>query len=303
MQSFPSLSEVAETVPLHALPFEIRYDDLTQHGHIKQVALPLVLGRVCFGELWTRHPLFETRKQGIAPILSRLVLEADAVAVSFSAPLEGRGRIEVAHETAADGAVSALMMNAYGEIWGMPSRRGGALRSAERQPIRVGRAFGEHVLTKPYGAPSERKVLSFDVPGQPSVPNARYRRVRALETASLPAHAEALDPSFRVDLAPITFGLTHTDVNQHVNSLVYARVFEEAALRRCAEHGHNQGLLAQRLELNYRKPCFAGESMQCVLQSYLYEGQPGAIGYLAPAGTPAERAHCSFRLQFRTISR
>jgi hypothetical protein len=38
-----------------------------------------------------------------------------------------------------------------------------------------------------------------------------------------------------------------------------------------------------------------------MLQSYLLEGTFGAIGYVAPAGTPLAKAHCSFQLQFRRL--
>src|SRR5205823_12900006 len=43
--------------------------------------------------------------------------------------------------------------------------------------------------------------------------------------------ARALDEVAPDDFAE-TFGLVHTDSNHHVNSLVYIRLFEEAALRR-----------------------------------------------------------------------
>ena len=299
-QSLPSSPPEASSSSARAR-FDLRYDDLTQHGHVKQAILPMVLGRVCFDKLWANHPLYETRKQGIVPILSRLVLESEAIAVSFTAPLEGAGRIEVAHERDAAGHVSALFLNGFAEIWGMSSRRNAAHGGKPKQLVRVGRAFGEHVLTRPFGDPSERKVLAFDVFGQPAVPSAQHQRERVDQTASLPPGAQPLDLDFRPDEAVWTFGLAHTDLNQHVNSLVYARLFEEAALRRCALHSRNRGLLARRLELTYRKPCFAGENLVCMVQSYVLEGEVGAIGYLAPAGTPPQSANCSFRLQFRSL--
>src|ERR1700759_3560591 len=121
-QSSPAIPPAAESGA--RVRFDLRYDDLTQHAQLKLTTLPNVLGRACFDQLWTRHPLFETRKQGIVPILSRLVLESEPIAVSLSAPLEGRGRLEIAHERdASDGAVSALFLNPYGELWANPSRR------------------------------------------------------------------------------------------------------------------------------------------------------------------------------------
>ncbi|MET0390801.1 MAG: hypothetical protein ABW321_32810, partial [Polyangiales bacterium] len=264
--------------------FSIRYDDLTQHAHVKLATLQLALGRACFDDLWAKHPLFETRKQGIAPILSRLVLEGEPVAVSYGAPLEAQGRIDLAHEPDATGGVSALIMNASAEIWALPSRRDPAVDPSTRQPVRIGRAYGEHVMTKPYGPPSERKVLAFDVPGQPPVPSSVHHRIRVVENASLPEGAEALDTAPSPDDAPWTFGLFHTDLNQHVNSLVYARMFEEAALRRIAKHRLDHKLIAKRISLCYRKPSFAGESLVCTLQSFVLdnagERTVGAVGYL-----------------------
>jgi hypothetical protein len=291
-------------VPFHSSHFALRYDDLTQHGHLKQSALQLVLGQICFGVLWVRHPLYDTRLKGIVPIMSRLLLEAEAMPVSFAAPVEGRGRLELAHERAADGNVSALFMNSYGEVWGPRSSRqpdGSRARSKTepREHALIGRAFGEHVFTKPFAKPGQRKVLAFDVPGQPSIPSVLHRRVSLRDTTALPEEAEWLDAEFTPDDSAIVFGLTHTDANQHVNSLVYGRVFEEAVLRRLSKHGHNSGLLGRRIELNYRKPSFAGDRMMCMLRCYVWHGELGATGYLAPEGEPIERAHCSFDLRMR----
>lgn len=297
-------SRVSATRATHAAraDFHIRYDDLTQHGHVKQVTLPMVLGRVCMEKIWAKHPLFETRKQGIVPILSRLVVESEPVAVSFSSPLEGRGKIELAHESGSDGGVSALFLNSSADIWAIPSRRDPAVDPMNRAHVRIGRAFGEHVLTRPFGPAHERKVLSFSVNGQPELPEATHRRVRVDANLQLPEGATALDSAFEPDAAPWTFGLIHTDLNQHVNSLVYARMFEEAALRRAALHGHNQGLIAHKLSLCYRKPCFAGQSIGCRLRGYLLNGAFGAVGYLAPPDAPPSRANCSFHLLFRNYA-
>jgi hypothetical protein len=279
--------------------FSIRYDDLTQHAQIKLVTMQLALGRVCMEKLWSKHPLFETRRQGIAAILSRMQLESEPVAVSFGSPLEARGFIEIAHERDRSGEVSALFMNATAEIWGLPSRRDPAIDPSTRQLVRIGRAFGEHVLTKPYGPPSERKVLRFDVAGQASIPPAEHSRVRVAQNLQLPAAASALESEFSPDEVDWVFGLTHTDLNQHVNSLVYARLFEDAALRRASRLGRGGDWIADKISLCYRKPSFAGERMICMLRAYEEGEHLGAVGYLGPAGTPLDKAHCSVHLRFR----
>ena len=316
---FPSLSAAAPQDFARAA-IDLRYDDLTQEGQIKLSSLHLALGRVAFGELWTRHPLFHTRRRGIVPILTRLVLESDPVPVSFGAPVEGRGKLELAHEPAADGGASALFMNSYGELWARSSRRakwreartsehhdgreartsaGTHLRDAEPpELVRIGRAFGEHVFTRPFDPPHARRVVAFDVPGQPSVPPAQHRRTSAREALALPPGAEAIDADFLADEAPWVFGLAHTDPNQHVNSLVYARLFEDAALRRLSRRGQHCARIGRHIDLSYRKPSFAGDRMYCHLRTYTLNHQPAAIGFLSDSATPSDRVFCTFRLSF-----
>jgi hypothetical protein len=59
------------------------------------------------------------------------------------------------------------------------------------------------------------------------------------------------------------FRAMHTDSNQHVNSLVYPRLFEEAIHRALLARGlaaDSSKLLARSVELRYRKPFFLCES-------------------------------------------
>jgi acyl-CoA thioesterase FadM len=76
------------------------------------------------------------------------------------------------------------------------------------------------------------------------------------------------------------FGLVHTDSNMHVNSLVYLRVFEEAALRRFATLGRGASLLGRTLDIAYRKPCFAGQTMRVVQQAFEEQGRLGVAAVL-----------------------
>ena len=163
--------------------------------------------------------------------------------------------------------------------------------------------FAEHTFTKPFAAAGERKVLSFDIPGQPAIPEALHTR-KLLPALLAPEPGDTLlDAGFAPDVAPWVFGMVHTDHNQHVNSLVYATLFENSALRRLSEHGLDTRLHAAAIEIVYRKPCFAGERIVCNIRAFTRDGQPGAVGYVAPAGAPPEKAHCALRLSFRTASR
>jgi len=72
----------------------------------------------------------------------------------------------------------------------------------------------------------------------------------------------------------------HTDSNMHINSLVYLRMFEEAALRRFRALGQGSALLGRSLDIAYRKPCFAGQTMRVVQQAFEHEGRLGIAAVL-----------------------
>jgi acyl-CoA thioesterase FadM len=109
-----------------------------------------------------------------------------------------------------------------------------------------------------------------------------------------------------VDPTPIAFGLAHTDSNQHVNSLVYPRLFEDAALRRFAALGKGKpAVLSRHVEAAFRKPCFAGETYAVALQAFTLDGKLGAVGSFVStddarsAETLARaRPHCFVRMVF-----
>ncbi len=79
----------------------------------------------------------------------------------------------------------------------------------------------------------------------------------------------------------------HTDSNMHVNSLVYLRVFEEAALRRFSALGKGAVVLGRTLDIAYRKPCFAGQTMRVVQQAFEHEGRLGIAAVLVEDGEAA----------------
>jgi hypothetical protein len=121
----------------------------------------------------------------------------------------------------------------------------------------------------------------------------------------LPEGAVPLD-DLRVDPTPIAFGLAHTDSNQHVNSLQYPRLFEDAAMRRFAELGRlKPPVLSRWVEAAFRKPCFAGERYAVALRAFTLDGQIGAVGSFIPdadARSPellaGARPNCFVRMLF-----
>jgi hypothetical protein len=277
--------------------FDTRYEDLTQNGHVKLTALPTALGRACFAELWPQHPLAGLAREGVRPILSRLAIEIEPVSSKLLASLEGRGVLRLAHERDADDEVRAIYLNAEASVWAT-ARRSSLDESGQPKQVRVGRVFGDHVFTRPSADRASRKVLAFDVPGYPALPTQRYKRPKFDQTVKLKASARALEPEFTADIAPWVFGLTHTDGNQHVNSLVYIRLFEDAALRRLSMLGRNASVLARSVEINYRKPCFAGEQLSCMMQAFSTRDGDAVVGYIAEPGASLDRARCAVRMQF-----
>ena len=71
---------------------------------------------------------------------------------------------------------------------------------------------------------------------------------------------------------------------------------EGELLRRLAAHGQSTVLLARRLEIAYRKPCFAGERVRFHLQAYVDGDRAGAIVVLLPDGQGEARPYCFLHL-------
>lgn len=274
--------------------FDTRYEDLTQDGHAKLTALPAALGRACFAELWPRHPLAQVHQQGVRAILSRLEIEVEPAGARLLGAFEGRGHLRLAHERDADDQVRAIFLNAEASVWATARKS----RDGEPKQVRIGRVFGDHVFTRPHADPASRKVLAFDVPGYPALPSLRYARPNLDDTVRVSAKARELETDFTPDIAPWAFGLTHTDGNRHVNSLVYIRLFEDAALRRLAMLGRSTSVLARKVEIIYRKPCFAGDQLTCMLRAYATREGDVVVGYIAEPGELITRARCAVRMHF-----
>jgi hypothetical protein len=213
--------------------------------------------------------------------------------------VEAHGALQLAHERDEAEQVTGLFVNMFAEVMAPLGRSFGEQRPGAGRLVCVGRVFSEHTFTKPFAPAGQRKVLAIETPGQPYLPETRYSRRQLPELLRVPSESQVLDASLTKDVAPWSFGLTHTDNNQHVNSLVYARLFEDAALRRFSEHGESTLLLAEAIEIVYRKPCFAGETLTCMLQTFKVGETLQAVGYLGAAGVAPERAHCAIRMRFR----
>jgi acyl-CoA thioesterase FadM len=256
----------------------LRYEDVAEDGRLLLQSMSPALGECVWKRLLLSAPSsLALRAQGIVPVLSRIVLEGGVGPHGINDPLTVDGRYELAHAALADGSVDRLFVNMWAEARAPIGRTHGPPPDSAGTVVRAGRVFGEHVLTRLFAAPEDRKVRRIDAEGLPALPPARYDWRLPKATMDLPLGAVALD-ELSPEPTPIAFGLMHTDSNQHVNSLVYPRLFEEAALRRFGALGRGTRLLARVAECSYRKPSFAGERVRIVLSTFTLGDRVGAVG-------------------------
>lgn len=300
--------------PTPALPEEqktqatllLRYEDISQEGRVKLLALPHALGASVWRNLFAPSPAYKAAvRSGVLPILSRFVLEGGEDSVSIHRPLEIEACYQLAHTRDEKGEVNRLILNFWATLTGRVGHTNFSPIEREGEATRVGRVFAEHVFTRPFASAEERKVTRFEFEGVEPVPPARHVWQPPEAVLSLPEGVKMLDEALVADEAPVVFGLCHTDSNQHVNSLVYPRLFEEAALKRFAAHGRSTAVLARQLEISYRKPCFAGEKARIWLKTFESGEGLGVVGAFLPEGeSPAAdpgariRAYCYLRMWF-----
>jgi acyl-CoA thioesterase FadM len=301
---FPALTEVPAEQRAQGSVY-VRYEDIAQDGSLKVGGMLPGVGLVAMGKLWFKTKLSQdSRPHGIVPILTRLVLQSTGGPMAVRTPFEAQGAYELAHARDEGGAVVRILLHAQAELYAPVGRTHPPQPANFVERVHVGRVYTEHVFTRPFGPAAERKVVALPTPEGPVVPGASTPLRDALATLALPAGGRWLEPAFVLDAAPLAFGLTHTDSNQHVNSLVYPQLFEDAALRRALELGRKlDTLLVDHIDVSFRKPCFAGQRMYIWMRVFELDGKLGAVGYLGEADSKAARAHCLCALTFRDEQR
>jgi len=279
---YPNLPELPSEQCASA-KLELRYEDVAQDGRAILSALPHAIGEVVWrNRLATHESTRAAMKTGIIPILTRFVIDAGEDPIPVTRPVSASGGFELSHDVDESGEVERIFLDIHVDVRGQRGRTHMPHGEGDGAEVSVGRVFAEHIFTRPWGAPEQRKVKRLEVEGYPQVP-PRRRKFRPLhEAAALPPGATLLDKEPVLDPTPIVFGLMHTDSNQHVNSLVYLQLFEEALVRRHA----GKGVLARWVEIGYRKPCFAGDRVRVRLQSFTRDGEVGAIGAFVPESDP-----------------
>jgi hypothetical protein len=279
-------------------PVALRFEDVTQDGRVVLEALPSALGPT----IWRLHKDDPSARacfaHGILPILTAFSLEATPGPFSPHHPVLARATCRMARTDA-----GRFVLDMWAELFAPVAQTYGAPSQEVPQEALVGRVYAEHVLTRPFAPPGQRRVTSLDFEGAPRISETRPRLAFVEALTSLPEGARALDPAAYVDAVPLVFGVVHTDSNRHVNSLAYLRAFEEAALRRLVALGENAVRLGRRLDIAYRKPCFAGQVLRTALQAFEHGDRLSVLGMLIDEQDSSEapwsaRARTVARIEF-----
>jgi hypothetical protein len=270
----------------------LRYEDLAQDGRLMPIAIPPGLTGLWHDVLVDHPGNRNTRSQGVLPLLTRLTLTSLDQPIRVDLPIESRAGFELAahHEGA---QVARLFMNIWCEL------RGAAGRIGAREPgplAPAGRLFAEHTFTRPFAPPGQRRVTRLAAEGYPEIPTARHA-YQAPTTAGEPPEGASWIEALTADPAEVAFTLDQTDSNQHVNSLVYIRMFLEAAQRRLAAGGHPLKLRSRSVDIAYRKPCFIGDRVRAHVRLFEHAGTLGAAGFIAAPGDD-DKPRCYVRVLF-----
>lgn len=282
-------------------PVYMRYEDVAQDGSLKVGGMPHAIGLVCLGKLWFKTQLSnQTRPHGIVPIMTRLAMQSLHHPISVRNPVEADGSYQLAHTKDARGNVERILLNAHVDLFAPIGRTHPPQPANAGEEVLVGRAFAEHVFTRPQNPVGERKVVALPTADGPLVPGPTLSFREAIATLTPPESTHWIEHELLLDATPLTFGLTHTDANHHVNTLVYPQLFEDAGLRRLMDLGYDtRTLLVDYIDIAFRKPCFAGQRMFVWLRAFDRLGKLGVVAYLGPEGCEPARAHCMCALTFR----
>lgn len=278
----------------------MRFEDITQDGMLKVGGMPHAIGMVCFRQLYAPSALNQaTRQQGVVPILSNLVMEVADGPVGVGTDFTVDGRYQLGRTVNQDGEVDRLTLHMFADIHGARGMTHGPGASTSGAQLLAGRVRAEHVFTRPWGPREQRRVTQLEVDGAPFVPEDIAPLANAVDVLTPPEPVPWVHDEPRADGVTLCFGQSHTDSNQHVNSLVYPQLFEDAVLRALSDVGEDCGpLLVRHMMLGFRKPCFAGQRMTIALRLFKTADRWGAVAWLGEPGVEPARAHCMCRLRF-----
>ncbi|MEO8878034.1 MAG: acyl-CoA thioesterase [Polyangiaceae bacterium] len=246
----------------------LRYEDVVQDGRMMLQTLPVALGVIWRAISLPTEARRAMRKQGILPIMTRYLIESGPGPFAVENPLEVQGDFKLAHSVDRENKVDRLYLDMEANLTAPIGRTNLPAPDDAGTSAFVGKIRAEHVFTKPFAPAAERKVLSLAMGGEPFVPKAQRAWKAPETTLTLENGAPPIDATYTEDPVSFALGVMHTDSNQHVNSLVYPRIFEEAALRRFKKLGRSTSVLARHLDISYRRPSFAGDTLRIFVRAF-----------------------------------
>ena len=279
----------------------VRYEDVVQDGRFAARPMTHAIGAALWRDALARHPLVKVMEPtGIVPVLSRLVASAGGGPIGVRSEVSCEGVFDLARAVD-DTGKARFYVDMWARATGSRDRTWGPVEG-KGEPVPLGEVYAEHTMTRLFAAPSERVVSELPAELHGLVRVTERAHSAPLARVALPAGASWIDDGWSIDPCPIVFGLGHTDSNQHVNSLVYPLLLEEAALRRLDALGMKTDRFAGGLDIGFRKPCFAGERVRIVVRAYRRGEAIGVAGAFVPAATasasaPDARAHAYGRVE------
>lgn len=271
----------------------LRFEDIAQDGRLMLEPLPAGLTPLWRGvEARARGWL----AAGSIPIISRITAEAGDGPFAMDVPLTVEGGFSLAHTVDDAGRVQRVVLDADVTFTGKVGRTTLPPPDDAGRVVPAGRLRVEHVFTRPFAPKEERRVTYLEENGERFVPPARRAWKEPRATLEVPAGARPLDEDFVRDEVPLVLGLTHTDSNQHVNSLFYPRSFEDAALRHLARLERSTHVLGRRVDIAFRRPSFAGETLHVYLRAYEAGHATVCTGFFVGAGESAANARVYVQL-------
>jgi hypothetical protein len=209
------------------------------------------------------------------------------------------GGYRMMHTTDDGGHVAGIFLDMDVELHGTKGRTNLSPPADQGQRALVGRLRAEHVFTRPFAPPELRRVVSLPVEGCDHVPAAQRTSKPPATVLDPPAGSRPLEGALVDDHTTTVLGLCHTDSNQHVNSLVYLRLFQEASLRRIASLGHRTDVLARKLDIAFRKPSFAGDKIRVALRAFESETRVVCVGaFFGEGERDSDRARVYAQMTF-----
>jgi hypothetical protein len=278
-----------------------RYEDVAQDGRVVLIALPHALGAVAWPRM-SASSIAPIQRAGVIPILARMVLEGTDETVSAVRSLTAETLWTLA-SSPPEAKAKRVYLNMWATIQGRRGRTYGGKRDGDGADVVVGRLFAEHVFTRPFAPKEARRVESLPLEGGDYVPPLVHQSRTVEDVLGERASLSLVDR--------VAFGIMHTDSNQHVNSLVYPQLAEEAILRAMALRGmpHAATALARHCEIVWKKPCFAGETVGiCLTLTEHPHGADAVVAFVddgtmkVEVGGGMASIRAALRLQLRVVT-